>query len=526
MRKAIGCVFLLCALAALLAQPSAQTYRSPLDRSEQPYALYLPKLLDRGRKYPLVIGLHEEDSNHAMMLRHLFGIAPRFGETGLQALTAFPPMHDVDCIVACPFGRGTMGYQGIAEQDVYDVISEVKRRYPIDDDRVYLTGASMGGGGALWIALQRPDVWAAVAPVCAATIPGSEELAGNALNFPVRLFQGELDPMVPAESSRQWQRRLLEAGVAADYIEFPGVRHNAWDAAYRGGSIFEWFSKFKRDRDPNHVRFSARAARNNSAWWVRLDAIAPGELGTVDAVRNGAGVKVQTSNVDAFTLLTTARSITVDEATVRLRPGGTNLSFAKSGGKWSQVPAAAIAPLRGPIVEAVNGRHIYVYGAGDEQSKRYAEQAAAWSNVRVHINLRLPVKSDDQVTDDDLASSNLVLFGHAQSNKLIAKFAPQLPVSLNPGAADYGLLFVTKVNGHFVLVSSGLPWWTRAEDANRSGGYRFAPEQYRLLSTFGDYILFKGGLGNVLAEGHFDRSGKVAAEAETKLEASGTVAVR
>jgi len=140
--------------------------------------------------------------------------------------------------------------------------------------------------------------------------------------------------------------------------------------------------------------------------------------------------------------------------------------------------------------------------------------------------LRLPVKSDDQVTDDDLASSNLVLFGHAQSNKLIAKFAPQLPVSLNPGAADYGLLFVTTVSGHFVLVSSGLPWWTRAEDANRSGGYRFALEQYRLLSTFGDYILFKAGLGNVLAEGHFDRSGKVAAEAETKLEASGTVAVR
>src|SRR5437870_5341458 len=201
MRNAIGCVMLLCVLAALVAQPSAVTYRSAVDNTEQPYALYLPKPLDRARKYPLVIGLHEEDSNHVVNLKHLFGVTARYGETGLQALTSFPPLRDQEYIVACPFARGTMGYQGIAEQDVYDVMAEVKRRYPVDEDRVYMTGSSMGGGGALWMALTRPDVWAAVAPVCAATIPGSEELAGNALNFPVRLFQGELDPAVLAESS-------------------------------------------------------------------------------------------------------------------------------------------------------------------------------------------------------------------------------------------------------------------------------------------------------------------------------------
>ena len=81
----------------------------------------------------------------------------------------------------------------------------------------------MGGGGALWLALTRPDVWAAVAPVCAATIPGSEELAPNALNLPIRLFHGDARPAVPVASSRAWQRRLLDAGVPAEYIEYPGV---------------------------------------------------------------------------------------------------------------------------------------------------------------------------------------------------------------------------------------------------------------------------------------------------------------
>jgi len=507
--------------AALLAQPAALSYRSTVDNSEQPYAVYLPRPLDPARRYPLVIGLHEEESNHVMELRHLFGIIGRFGETGLQALTVFPQVRDVEFIVACPFGRGTMGYQGIAEQDVYDVLAEVKRRYPVDDDRVYLTGSSMGGGGALWMALTRPDVWAAVAPVCAATIPGSEELAGNAADLPIRLFQGEQDPAVPAESSRKWQKRFLEAGVTADYIEYPGVRHNAWDPAYRNASIFEWFGKLKRERDPGHVHFSTRSERYPSAYWVRIDAFPSGALASINAVRSGGDVRVQTNDVDAFTLTSTARAVTIDGAAVRLRPGKA-LSFARTGRQWAQAAPPPASQPRGPIVEAVNARHIYVYGEGDEQGRRHAQDAAGWSTMRVHINLSLPVKSDREVTGDDLASSNLVLFGNARTNRLIARFAPQFPMELSLGAADYGLLFVATVGQHYVLVSSGLPWWTGAEEANR-GGYQFAPAPYRLLSTFGDYVLFKGNLSNVLAEGRFDREGKVPQGAEAKLTATGTV---
>jgi len=207
MRKWIS-AWILIGTGALMAQPTVVSCRSSVDNSDQPYALYLPRPLDRARKYPLVIGLHEEESNHVVCLKHIFGVVARYGETGLMAMTTFPPLRDVDYIVACPFARGTMGYQGISEQDVYDVLADVKGRYPVDEDRVYLTGSSMGGGGALWMALTRPDIWAAVAPLCAAGIPGSEDLAGNALNFPVRLFHGELDPVVAAESSRQWQRRV------------------------------------------------------------------------------------------------------------------------------------------------------------------------------------------------------------------------------------------------------------------------------------------------------------------------------
>ncbi len=517
---------LACAMAGawLLGGQTVVTYRSTVDGSEQPYALYVPKTYDAARRYPVVVSLHEEESNHVVNLKRVFGITPRYGETGLQALSQMPALRPVDYLVACPFARGTMGYQGIAEQDVYDVLADVKRRYTVDDDRLYLTGSSMGGGGALWLALTRPDLWAAVAPVCADVFPGTADLAPNALNLPVRLYHGDLDPAVRVESSRQWHRRLLTLQSPVEYIEFPGIRHNAWDLAYKDGSLFDWFAKYRRVSNPDHVRLVTRdPVHYGSAYWVRIDALAPGALASVDAVRSAGGIRVQTQEVDGFTLAAATKTVNIDGAAIRLRPGAP-LSFAKTEKGWVQRAPAAPVP-RGPIVEAVNGRHIYVYGAGDAQSQRYAETAAAWSSNRAHLNLILPVKSDHEIDDEDLASANLVLFGTPQTNSLIARFAAQFPIALNAGAADYGLLFVLPAGKHYVLVSSGLPWWTGAEEANR-GGYAWAPATYRLLSTFGDYILFKGSLANVMAEGRFDRSGKVPAAVAEKLRAAGTVTVQ
>jgi hypothetical protein len=48
---------------------------------------------------------------------------------------------------------------------------------------------------------------------------------------------------------------------------------------------------------------------------------------------------------------------------------------------------------------------------------------------------------------------------------------------------------------------------------------------YRVLATFPDYVLFKGSLSNVVAEGSFDRNWKVPADASAKLLGAGTVTI-
>jgi pimeloyl-ACP methyl ester carboxylesterase len=529
------CGWLLAMAAPAFAQGTAHvlTFHSAVDDSDQPYAIYVPHM-EPGKRYPLLVSLHGEEANHRTNLRQVFGVPIRSGEGDPSDLRVFPSVRDAGFLVASPLARGTMGYEGIAERDVYDVLADVERRYPVDEDRVYLTGVSMGGAGALRLALTRPDVWAAVAAVCPIAAPDVEELAGNALNVPVRLFHGDQDAFSAVENSRGWQRRLVDAGVAADYIEYPGVRHNAWDVAYRNGAVFAWLEPVRRRRMPEHVRLETRSFEYASAYWLRIDGLTPGTLAVVDAKRGGPDVAIETKNVDGFTLLLdrAPAALTIDGETLRPRPPAS--SFVRTGGKWRAGRFAQQAKhtgLEGPIAAAVRGRQIYVYGTGGapspeelEARRRIAEAAASWTSSRVRLSLTLAVKTDSAVSQEELDGCDLILFGTSETNTLIARFAPRLPLALSPGAADYGLLFVAPVGRHYALVNSGLPWWTGGDEAKR-GGSSPLPQPYRLLGTFGDYILFKGSLANVVAEGRFDRNWKLPADARARMTATGTVTV-
>jgi pimeloyl-ACP methyl ester carboxylesterase len=523
-----------CATPLLAQTPLA--FFSEVDGSQQAYALYVPRSFDPAKRYPLLVSLHSEESNHRLNMKQVFGVSARYGELDPVSMRYNPPLPDTDFFVVCPQARGTMGYAGIAEKDVYDVLAEVQRHYPIDADRIYLTGVGMGGGGALRLALTRPDVWAAVLAVCAATPPGIEELAANALNVPIRLVHGELDPIAPVQSSRNWHRLLLDLRDPAEYLEFPLLRHNAWDVAYKDGTAFDWLAKFRRNRFPERVRFVTRSYRYSSAYWVRIDGLTPGAPASIDARRNAANqIQVTTGGTDGFTLSPDRppAAVSIDGAAVRIKPGP-SLSFVRTAQGWRAgvlAPQGKRAGAEGPIVEAVSGRHIYVYGSlgtrtADELEERrqVAQAAAAWSNAHSHLMLSLPVKVDSEVTDADMDSADLVLFGTAESNSVIARIASALPLELHPGAADYGLLFIAPIGKRYALVASGLPWWSGADTRNR-GGDPFAPAQYRLLSTFGDYVLFEGSLGHVVAEGRFDRNWKVPADAAAKMTSTGTVTV-
>jgi hypothetical protein len=57
-------------------------------------------------------------------------------------------------------------------------------------------------------------------------------------------------------------------------------------------------------------------------------------------------------------------------------------------------------------------------------------------------------------------------------------------------------------------------------------GYQFCHPPAGVLSYFGDYLLFRGSLDNVVAEGRFDRHWKLPPDAVGKMQATGAVVIK
>lgn len=110
----------------------------------QPYGVYLPS---KPGPHGVQFALHGCAANHASLVNNA-GMQQRFGE-------------DLNRIVFVPLARGPQGYYSdISERDVIDAYEDLRAHYPIDDDRVFAGGYSMGGYGTLRFAALYPHWFA------------------------------------------------------------------------------------------------------------------------------------------------------------------------------------------------------------------------------------------------------------------------------------------------------------------------------------------------------------------------------
>jgi dienelactone hydrolase len=250
-----------------------KAYRDEWDGTLQPYALYVPRDYKPGRAggWPLIVALHGAFSDHRHNLRRVFGLDNRPRENDAEAARNELPLPDVPALVVSPFGRGElMGYDGLGGDDVMRVLADVRRAYDVDPDRITLTGLSMGGGGAWQIGLRHPELFAALAPVCAVAdyrrmVPPAEApfydadaldrespaaLAANAARMQVFIFHGAKDTTVPVGDSRKMVDRFKALGMFGKnvrYTEYPDVAHSAWIPAYKDAALLRTLAGIKRD---------------------------------------------------------------------------------------------------------------------------------------------------------------------------------------------------------------------------------------------------------------------------------------
>ena len=133
-------------------------YRDEVDGSPQFCRAYLPADYDPAKKWPLVVQIHGYNGANPVYVRW-WSADQRHADID----TEFSNQQQV--IYIEPHGRGNTQYLGMGDSDVLRAIAEAKRLFSVDEDRVYLTGDSMGGWGTWNVASRHPDLFAAIAPV-------------------------------------------------------------------------------------------------------------------------------------------------------------------------------------------------------------------------------------------------------------------------------------------------------------------------------------------------------------------------
>ncbi|MBE6569403.1 MAG: phospholipase [Ruminococcaceae bacterium] len=228
-------------------------YTGP-DGYTMPYRLYIPQNYDCGEQYPLVLYLHGAGNRGTDNEKHLYPISLWFRNENnpiYDAVVIAPQCPDEKRWVDAEWYPGIYTVENAPEtaemKAVLAILERVMEFCNIDEDRVYVTGESMGGYAA-WDLLTRHGArFAAGVPIC-----GGVDATKAALlkRIPIWLFHGSKDTTVLPEGSRLIFANIRKAGgEEIRYTEYTGVGHNAWDYANVDAELHEWlFRQSRRER--------------------------------------------------------------------------------------------------------------------------------------------------------------------------------------------------------------------------------------------------------------------------------------
>ena len=193
------------------------------------------KSLDASQKWPLVVYLHGKGGN----------VLPK-GHQGLGTICAKPDnQKERPCFILVPQCPDENGWGGGTGENFLKTLKDMTKHLPIDEDRIYLSGYSMGGFGTFAFLNQEPRLFAAGIPVAGGI---GTEAARNLRKIPLWIFHGEKDEVVKPDQSRTIAKALEKLRAPVKYTEFPGAGHGIIGKVESDIEVQKWLFAQKRGK--------------------------------------------------------------------------------------------------------------------------------------------------------------------------------------------------------------------------------------------------------------------------------------
>lgn len=206
-----------------------------------PYQLYVSTGLDSTKTYPLILWLHgkgERGNDNKKQLTLIKKWLPDSLDKSYPGFILAP--H-------CPVDRMWSRYDKLADKITFDTITpEIQKsiisildtlseKYPIDTNRIYIMGISMGGFGVFDMITRYPDRFAAAIPICGG---GDPEMKVKLLKTPVWAFHGEKDAVV----DKRHTIKPMEVLKDEDHILklYAKTGHDAWNNTFKEKELLKW----------------------------------------------------------------------------------------------------------------------------------------------------------------------------------------------------------------------------------------------------------------------------------------------
>ena len=481
-------------------------YLSKIDGSVQPYGLVVPA------SYGPAGGAHRLDvwcHGRGETLSELDFLRDRQSNPG-----EFTPAH---AFVLHPYGRYCNANKLAGEIDCFEAMEHIKKHYRIDDSRIVMRGFSMGGAACWQFAVHYPDVWCAAAPGAGFSetaeflnvfqnekvqptdyerklwhIYDCPDYAVNLFNLPTVAYSGEIDKQ--KQAADVMEKALKAEGIDLVHIIGPKTGHSYHPIAKREvNRRIDAIAAKGRDAVPSKVKFQTYTLRYDRSYWVAIEGMEEHwERARVESEIAGQSVAVTTSGVTALSLslpaghapfdITKPVAITINNVPVVGPKPGSDRSWtvrlANARGGWHVVESVDSGlhkrhGLQGPIDDAFLDSFVMVKPTGQPMNAAIgkwadAEMAHAIAHWRQQFRGEAQVRLDSEVSDAEIAHSNLVLWGDPSSNAILKRIADKLPIRWTADGVVVGgqkydaathvpvLIFPNPLNPErYVVVNSG-----------------------------------------------------------------------
>lgn len=369
--------------------------------------------------------------------------------------------------------------------DALEVLAEANKNYKINQEKIYLTGHSMGGHGTWYLGVTYPDKWAAIAPSAgwisywtyvshrmqnhkdnlwkmmrrSSRPTDTYGLVDNISDKGIYIIHGADDKVVKAKQAHQMIDTLKVHNINYKYHEEPGAGH-WWDHSDEPGAdcvdwaeMFDYFAKrlIPADEVVRDLDFTT-ASPGVSAWrkWLGIEAQEkqlamsnakfrwnPGSQsfqGTTDNVER-LSFKLRHLNVDSIFFVIDEQKFDKIEY-----PAEKQVWFTKSEGKWKQISKPS-SDLKGPhrygtLKEAYNHKFVFVYGTqgdSEEDQLNYNKARFDAETFWMQGNGAIDIIADSEYFHEKYKNRSIIIFGNATTNSAWDKLLKNSPIQVENG---------------------------------------------------------------------------------------------